>query len=73
MASAAQTGVYGPEREWLIEGHGVVPDVVVENLPRATFRGDDAQLEAGVRHLLDRLAAEPVPVPPPPPHPTKAR
>ncbi|GIS59666.1 MAG: hypothetical protein CM1200mP2_18910 [Planctomycetaceae bacterium] len=33
-ASAAQTGVYGPEREWLIEGHGVDPDVVVDNLPQ---------------------------------------
>ena len=32
FASAAQTGVYGPEREWLIEGHGVDPDVVVDNL-----------------------------------------
>ena len=25
MATAAEMGVYGPERKWLIEGHGVDP------------------------------------------------
>ncbi|MEM7773065.1 MAG: S41 family peptidase, partial [Cyanobacteria bacterium P01_A01_bin.37] len=25
IASAAEIGVYGPEGEWLIEGHGVEP------------------------------------------------
>ena len=44
IATAAETGVYGPEGEWLIEGHGVDPDIVVDNLPHATFKGDDAQL-----------------------------
>ncbi len=38
--------VYGPEGEWLIEGHGVEPDVVVDNPPHATFKGEDAQLKA---------------------------
>ena len=35
-------GVYGPEGEWLIEQIGVLPDVVVDNLPHATFEGSDA-------------------------------
>ncbi len=65
-ASAAQTGVYGPEREWLIEGHGVDPDVVVDNLPHATFRGGDAQLDAAVKHLLEKIKKDPRPVPRPP-------
>jgi tricorn protease len=73
FATAAQSGVYGPEGEWLIEGRGVEPDLVVDNLPAATFRGEDAQLRAAVDHLLERLAAEPVPVPPPPPRPVKAK
>ena len=34
-----------PGRRWLIEGHGVDPDIVVDNLPHATFKGEDAQLE----------------------------
>jgi len=69
IATAAEYGVFGPEGEWLIEGHGVDPDVVVDNLPHATFGGRDAQLEAAVDYLNDRIAAEPVPVPAPPPHP----
>jgi tricorn protease len=71
FARAPQSGVYGPEREWLIEGHGVEPDIVVDNLPVATFDGGDAQLEAGVKYLLDQLATTPVTVPPPPPYPKK--
>jgi len=33
--SAAETGVYGSEGKWLIEGQGVDPDIVVDNLPHA--------------------------------------
>jgi tricorn protease len=72
MASAAQTGVYGPEGKWLIEGHGVEPDMVVDNLPHATFRGTDAQLEAAIKYLQDLIKNEPVDVPPPPPFPDKS-
>jgi len=71
IATAAETGVYGPEGQWLIEGHGVDPDVVVDNLPNATFGGKDAQLEAAVKYLQDLIKTKPVPVPPPPPYPIK--
>ena len=71
MASAAETGVYGPEGAWLIEGHGVDPDIVVDNLPHATFEGRDAQLEAAVKHLQELIAKDPRPVPPAPKHPDK--
>ncbi len=71
IATAAEFGVYGPEGQWLIEGHGVDPDIVVDNLPRATFEGRDAQLEAAIRHLQDRIAADPVAVPPAPAYPKK--
>jgi tricorn protease len=72
MASAAQTGVYGPEGKWLIEGHGVDPDIVVDNLPHQTFNGNDAQLDAAIKYLLDKIKNEPVDVPPPPPFPDKS-
>ena len=72
LASAGEDGVYGPEGTWLIEGHGVEPDVVVDNLPHATFHGADAQLDAAIAHLQKRIAAEPRPVPAPPPHPDKS-
>jgi len=72
IATAAEIGVFGPEGEWLIEGHGVEPDIVVDNLPHATFNGKDAQLEAAIQHLQKRIVEEPVEPPPVPPHPNKA-
>jgi tricorn protease len=69
IATAAEIGVYGPEGDWLIEGHGVDPDIVVDNLPHATFRGEDAQLDAALAYLRDKIAREPVEVPAAQPHP----
>ena len=72
IATAAEFGVYGPEGAWLIEGHGVDPDIVVDNLPHATFKGGDAQLDAAIAHLQELIRTKPVPVPPAPPYPNKA-
>ena len=72
LARAPMLGVYGPEREWLIENHGVDPDIVVENLPHATFNGEDAQLDAAVTYLLEKIAEDPRAVPEPPPFPDKS-
>ncbi|MBN1162998.1 MAG: PD40 domain-containing protein [Candidatus Krumholzibacteriota bacterium] len=72
IASAAEIGVYGPEGEWLIEGHGVEPDIVVDNLPHETFRGKDAQLEAALQYLKEKIKEEPVEIPPPPEYPDKS-
>ncbi len=72
IASAAEYGVYGPEGEWLIEGHGVEPDIVVDNLPHATFLGQDSQLQAAISHLKELIAADPRPVPLAPKHPDKS-
>jgi tricorn protease len=73
IATAAETGVYGPEGQWLIEGHGVDPDIVVDNLPHATFEGRDAQLEAAIKHLQELIAKDPVEVPKHPPYPDKRK
>jgi tricorn protease len=72
IATAAETGVYGPEGKWLIEGHGVDPDIVVDNLPHATFTGSDAQLDAALKYLEQQIAKDPRPVPKAPPYPNKA-
>ena len=72
IATAAEFGVYGPERQWLIEGHGVEPDIVVDNLPHATFKGGDAQLTAAIEHLMDAIDKDPRQVPPPPDYPDKS-
>ncbi|HKN66645.1 MAG TPA: S41 family peptidase [Gemmatimonadaceae bacterium] len=72
IATAAEMGVYGPERQWLIEGHGVDPDIVVDNEPHATFNGQDAQLDAAIAYLQGEIKAHPIPVPAPPPYPNKS-
>ena len=72
IATAAEFGVYGPEGRWLIEGHGVDPDLVVDNLPRATFGGKDEQLDEAIRYLEERIRTEPVKDLPPPAFPRKA-
>ena len=64
IATAAELGVYGPDGKWLIEGHGVEPDIVVDNLPHATFSGNDAQLEAALKPE-GRDQDDPRPVPQP--------
>ncbi len=72
IARAPMAGVYGPEGEWLIEGHGVEPDVEIDNLPHATFNGEDAQLDAALEYMLEEIRKDPRPVPPPPPYPDKS-
>ena len=71
LARAPMMGVYGPEREWLIEQIDVIPDITVDNLPHATFNGEDAQLEAAIQYLQERIAEDPRPVPEPPPYPNR--
>lgn len=41
--------------QWVVEGVGVKPDVEVDNPPHASFKGQDAQLEAAVKWLLQRM------------------
>ncbi|MEO7445072.1 MAG: S41 family peptidase [Ferruginibacter sp.] len=72
IASAAEIGVYGPEGKWLIEGRGVEPDIEVDNLPFATYKGKDAQLEFAVDYLLKEIKKNPLPVPPVPMYPDKS-
>ena len=72
IVTAAEFGVYSEEGEWLIEGHGVEPDIVVDNLPHATFNGKDAQLAAAVQRLQALIREDPRLVPPPPAYPDKS-
>lgn len=72
LARAPMMGVYGDNGEWLIEGHGFVPDIEVDNLPHATFNGQDAQLDAAIKHLQKLIKEDPRDVPSPPAYPDKS-
>ena len=50
---------FSPKGEWDVENHGVDPDVVVEQDPKAVSGGHDPQLEAAVAIALRELAAHP--------------
>ncbi|MBI5254992.1 MAG: PD40 domain-containing protein [Burkholderiales bacterium] len=70
---AAESGQFTPDGQWLIEGRGVSPDIEVDNPPRASFEGQDAQLDAAVAQLLRRLSEQPLPVPRAPAYPRPYR
>jgi tricorn protease len=62
MARVALYPVYSiATGELLVENKGVEPDIPVENLPRATFAGGDAQLDTAIHTLLEKLKTDPVP------------
>ena len=48
---------------WIIEGHGVDPDIVVEQDPVEVLKGHDPQLERGIQELMQRLPAAPAGLP----------
>ena len=71
LARAPMIGVYGDNGKWLIEGHGFEPDIEVDNLPHATFNGQDAQLEAAIKYLQKLIKKDPREVPSVPVYPDK--
>jgi tricorn protease len=57
--------------EWIIEGHGVDPDIEVENDPKSVLAGRDPQLERAIQEVLAKIAAEPKRLPAKPAGPVK--
>jgi tricorn protease len=42
-------------KEWIIEGYGVDPDIIVENNPAEAFMGKDAQLDKAIEVILKEM------------------
>jgi tricorn protease len=59
--------MYDPKGTWFAEGHGVEPDIRVEEDPTALAKGTDPQLDRAIKEVLDRIAKLP-PVPARPPY-----
>jgi tricorn protease len=66
-------GEWVPSGEWVIEGAGAKPDIVVEDDPAALQAGRDPQLDRAIEELKRKLAATPIRRPAPPPFPDKSR
>jgi tricorn protease len=66
-------GSNSPDGEWIMEGHGVDPDIEVENDPRALIEGRDPQLERAIAEVLRKIESEPKRLPERPPDPVKTK
>ncbi len=51
--------IYSTNSQWIIEGHGVEPDIEVVDDPAAMARGADPQLERAVAELMKQLRKHP--------------
>jgi tricorn protease len=67
--TAPRYAIYGLNGDWEVEGHGIPPDVDVEETPKDVAAGQDLQLETAVDIALNELHAHPVSPPPVPPYP----
>jgi tricorn protease len=67
--TAPRYAIYGLNGEFEVEGHGIAPDVEVEEYPKDVAAGHDAQLEKAVSIVMEQLKAHPVPEIPVPPYP----
>jgi len=56
---------------WVIEGHGVDPDIVVDNDPAKEYRGEDQQLDRAVQEIQEELKTKHYDLPPIPPYPNR--
>jgi tricorn protease len=60
MARVAELPVYAMDGRWVTEGRGISPDIEVDNLPHATFNGEDAQLQAAIKLLQKKIKRDPI-------------
>ena len=67
--TAPRYAIYGLNGDWEVEGHGIAPDVEVEELPKDVAAGHDAQLERAVAIVMQQLKDNPVVYPTIPPYP----
>ncbi|MFZ0413394.1 MAG: PDZ domain-containing protein [Candidatus Acidiferrales bacterium] len=63
----SEFSLYGLDSQWLIENHGVDPDIVIDNTPDKLAAGHDPQLEKAVDLLMQQIREHPKVLPPPPP------
>jgi len=60
-------------KEWIMEGYGVDPDIVVDNDPVKEFEGVDEQLNKAIEVIKEELKNFEYRVPNPPPYPDKSK
>ena len=51
--------MYDPKGQWFAEGHGVEPDIVVDEDPTQLAKGTDPQLQRAIAEVQARMAQQP--------------
>jgi len=64
--------IYDTSGKWIIEGHGVDPDIPVLDDPAELAQGRDPQLERAIEEVLKEMQASPPGPPHKPPYPNRA-
>ncbi len=64
---------YSKDSKWVIEGHGVDPDIVIDNDPAKEYAGEDQQLQKAIDVIKDELKSWPKDLPAIPPFPDKTK
>jgi tricorn protease len=68
MITQPEFGGWDPRgKAWIIEGHGIDPDVELDLAPDGLIHGHDLQLDRAVDTLLEQIAKDPRDLPPAPP------
>ena len=67
--TAPRYAIYGLHGQWEVEGHGIPPDVEVQDYPKDVAAGHDLQLEKAVEVVMEQLKEHPVTMPAIPPYP----
>ncbi len=62
---------YGKEGKWLVENHGVDPDIVIDNDPASVMAGKDLQLETAIKEVMKEIKEHPFKFAPQPPYPKR--
>ena len=61
------------EKDWIIEGIGVEPDIYVDNDPAKEYAGIDEQLNKAIEVILEELKTKEKELPKIPPYPKKKK
>ncbi len=71
VVNVPEFGFASADGRWIIEGHGVEPDIEVENDPKSVIEGRDAQLERAVEEVMKKVREQPRRLPDRPAAPVK--
>ena len=58
---------YNLKSQWVVENHGVAPDIEIDNRPDDVARGKDAQLDRAIEEVMKQIQANPKTLPARPP------